>query len=59
MDSCEKEENARAHAAWDGRAIGRLLKDLDARRKALVEQLKRTAYFERQAHWLLSRFPEA
>lgn len=24
-----------------------------------MEQLKRTAYFQRQAHWLLSRFPEA
>ena len=23
-----------------------------------VEQLKAAAYFERQAHWLLSRFPE-
>ncbi len=42
---------------WDGRAIGRLEKDLDARRKRLVEQLKRTTYFHRQAHWLLSRFP--
>jgi type I restriction enzyme M protein len=45
------------HNDWDGRAIGRLEKDLDARRKDLVEQLKRTAYFHRQAHWLLSRFP--
>jgi len=43
---------------WDGRAIGRMGKELDARRKQLVEQLKRTAYFERQAHWLLSRFPD-
>ena len=24
-----------------------------------MEQLKATAYFERQAHWLLSRFPDA
>jgi len=47
------------HAEWDGRAIGRLEKELDTRRKVLVEQLKRTAYFQRQAHWLLSRFPEA
>lgn len=44
---------------WDGRAIGRLEKELDVRRKALVEQLKRTAYFQRQAQWLLSRFPDA
>ena len=36
-----------------------MLKDLDEPRKALVEQLKQTAYFERQAHWLLSRFPKA
>jgi type I restriction enzyme M protein len=44
---------------WDSRAIGRLEKDVEERRKQLVEQLKRTAYFERQAHWLLSRFPAA
>lgn len=59
VDSAEKEANAREHEAWDSRAIGRLGKELDARRKELVEQLKRTAYFERQAHWLLSRFPDA
>ena len=43
----------------DSRAIGKLEKDLDARRKEAVEQLKAAAYFERQAHWLLSRFPDA
>jgi type I restriction enzyme M protein len=41
------------------RVLKRLLKDLDEPRKALVEQLKQIAYFERQAHWLLSRFPKA
>ena len=35
------------------------LKELDARRKEAVEQLKAAAYFERQAHWLLVRFPDA
>ena len=35
------------------------MKELDARRKEVVEQLKATAYFERQAHSLLSRFPDA
>ncbi len=59
VGTAEKEFNAREHEDWDSRAIGRLEKDLDARRKELVEQLKRTAYFERQAHWLLSRFPDA
>jgi type I restriction enzyme M protein len=39
--------------------MGRLEKELDARRKEAVEQLKAAAYFERQAHWLLSRFPDA
>ena len=59
VDAAEKDADARGHDAWDGRAIGRLEKELDARRKDLVEQLKRTAYFERQAHWLLTRFPDA
>jgi type I restriction enzyme M protein len=63
VDAAEKDADARAHDAWDGRAIGRavgrLEKELDARRKDAVEQLKRTAYFQRQAHWLLSRFPDA
>jgi type I restriction enzyme M protein len=46
------------HGDWDSRGVGRLEKDLDVRRKEIVEQLKRTAYFQRQAHWLLSRFPK-
>ncbi len=54
-----KENGDGNHDNWDGRAIGRLEKELDPRRRELVEQLKRTAYFQRQAHWLLSRFPEA
>lgn len=59
MDAAEADADARANEVWNGRAVGRLEKELDARRKDAVEQLKRTAYFERQAHWLLSRFPEA
>jgi type I restriction enzyme M protein len=59
VDAAEKDAGARDHDAWDGRAIGRLEKDVDARRKDAVEQLKTTAYFYRQAHWLLSRFPDA
>src|SRR5439155_16189434 len=58
IDAAEKDANARAHEQWDGRAIGRLEKELEARRKDAVEQLKAAAYFERQAHWLLSRFPD-
>jgi type I restriction enzyme M protein len=58
-DSAEKIGGARDCDAWNSRAISRLEKELDARRKSLVEQLRRTAYFERQANWLLSRFPSA
>jgi type I restriction enzyme M protein len=59
VEEAEKDANARAHETWDGRAISRLEKALDARRKDTIEQFKRTAYFQRQAHWLLSRFPNA
>lgn len=65
VDAAEKEVRAARqngdanHAEWDGRGIGRLQKELEVRRKVLVEQLKRTAYFQRQAHWLQSRFPKA
>jgi type I restriction enzyme M protein len=58
-DTAEKDAGARDHDAWDSRVIGRLEKELDARRKDAVDQFKHTAYFERQAHWLLSRFPAA
>jgi type I restriction enzyme M protein len=59
VDAAEKDAAARDHDAWDTRAIGRLTKDLDARRKDAIDQLKLTANFERQADWLLSRFPDA
>ncbi|MBI3808827.1 MAG: N-6 DNA methylase [Nitrospirae bacterium] len=59
VDTAEKDAGAREQEAWDGRLINRLEKELDAHRKELVEQLKQTAYFQRQAHWLLSRFPDA
>jgi type I restriction enzyme M protein len=59
VDAAEKDAGARDHESWDGRALGKLEKELDARRKVAVEQLNAVAYFERQAHWLLSRFPDA
>jgi len=59
VDAAEKDVKAKEHEDWDARAIGKLEKELDTKRKELVEQLKTTAYFERQAHWLLSRFPDA
>jgi type I restriction enzyme M protein len=58
IDTAEKDFAAREHDDWGNRAISKLAKELDEQRKELVEQLKRTAYFERQSHWLLSRFPD-
>ena len=59
VDTAEKDAGAKDDATWITREIGKLEKDLDARRAEAVDQLKATAYFERQAHWLLSRFPDA
>ncbi|PYO97691.1 MAG: DNA methyltransferase [Gemmatimonadetes bacterium] len=46
-------------AAYDRRATGRLVKQLDEERKAAVEQLKQTVHFYRQVTWLQDRFPKA
>jgi type I restriction enzyme M protein len=46
-------------AAYDRRATGRLVKQLDEERKAAVEQLKHVVYFHRQVGWLQDRFPKA
>jgi type I restriction enzyme M protein len=46
-------------AAYDRRATGRLVKQFDEGRKAVVEQLKHAAYFHRQVTWLQDRFPKA
>lgn len=45
--------------AYDRRARGRLVKQLDEERRAAVEQLKHVAYFHRQVVWLQDRFPKA
>ena len=46
-------------AAYDRRATGRLVKQLDEERKVAVEQLEQTIYFHRQVMWLQDRFPKA
>jgi type I restriction enzyme M protein len=45
--------------AYDRRATGRLVKQLDEERKAAVEQLKHAVYFHRQVVWLQDRFPKS
>lgn len=54
----------KAHRAENGSRGGRrgkanLVKVLDEARREIVDQLKLVRYFHRQAHWLLSRFPNA
>jgi len=46
-------------AVYDRRATGKLVKQLDDDRKAVVEQLKQAVYFHRQVAWLQDRFPKA
>ncbi|MDM7857796.1 N-6 DNA methylase [Thiopseudomonas acetoxidans] len=55
--------DAKDSELWDntllnGRGRSNLKKTADEARKLAVEQLKQVRYFYKQAHWLLSRFPE-
>ncbi|KIE43936.1 type I restriction-modification system subunit M [Geobacter anodireducens] len=59
VEIADKELDARSSDAWDSRAINRLRKELDEKRREAVDQLKHAAYFHRQAAWLQGRFPEA
>ena len=54
---------SKEHALWNntllnGRGRTNLKKTTEEARKLAVEQLKQVRYFYKQAHWLLSRFPE-
>ncbi len=44
--------------AYDLRAAGKVVKQLDEERKAAVDQLKHSVYFHRQVVWLQDRFPK-
>ena len=55
--------DAKDSELWDntllnGRGRSNLKKTTDDVRKLVVEQLKQVRYFYKQAHWLLSRFPD-
>ena len=41
------------------KGLNKQIKELDAQRKAAVEQLKEVRYIFKQAHWLQERFPDA
>jgi len=55
-DLAGEDEAAEFH---DRRAASRRVKQLDAERKAAVEQLRLAVYFHRQVVWLQDRFPDA
>lgn len=54
---------AKSSELWDSSLLGsrgrnNLKRSADDARTLVVEQLKQVRYFYKQAHWLLSRFPE-
>ena len=53
-----KESDLGDNTLLNGRSRTNLKKTADEARKLAVEQLKQVRYFYKQAHWLLSRFPE-
>lgn len=59
IEVCEKELDARASDFWITKEVNRARKAVDEARHALVEALRQTRYFHRQAAWLIERFPEA
>lgn len=59
VDLCERELAAKANVLWNSREINKALKAFDAARHAAVERLKQVRYFQRQAAWLIERFPNA
>ncbi|UWF48371.1 type I restriction-modification system subunit M [Pseudomonas sp. N3-W] len=63
IELCESEYSARDNELWDYASIHgtrrvSLKKSADVSRKSAVEQLRQVRYYYKQAHWLLSRFPE-
>lgn len=63
VDICEGEYSAKGSELWDKVGISgirrtSLRKIADEARRIAIEQLKDVRYFYKQAHWLLSRFPE-
>jgi len=58
-EAVEKELAAKSNGDWDARGVNKLKRELEARRKEAVEQLKAAVYFHRQVVWLQTRFPDA
>ncbi len=59
VDIAVKELEARESDLWDNSDINKARKGLESARHNVVEALRRTRYYVRQADWLQERFPEA
>jgi type I restriction enzyme M protein len=59
IDLCEKHLAAKDNALWESREINKARKAADTARHGVVERLKQVRYFQRQAAWLIERFPDA
>jgi type I restriction enzyme M protein len=59
IDICERELAARDSDLWNSQKISKAHKAADAARHIAVEHLRQVRYFQRQAAWLIERFPEA
>ena len=59
IDLCENELDAKDASDWNARDIQKARKGTEAARHQLVEKLQRIRYFQRQAAWLIERFPSA
>jgi type I restriction enzyme M protein len=55
---CETELKSAEDDKWPKREITKALKIAEAARATAVDRLRSVRYFERHAHWLLSRFPK-
>lgn len=56
---CEKNLAANKSKLWDRKRISPLLKSIVEHRDTATEHLRQIRYYERNLHWLLSRFPDA
>jgi type I restriction enzyme M protein len=59
IDLCEGELNARESDLWNNREVNKARKAADAARQIAIKHLKQVRYFQRQAAWLIERFPAA
>ena len=63
IETAEKDLDAKDSDSWDSKALSNgkdsLKKQAEATRAEAVEELKQVRYFFKEAHWLLSRFPDA